>query len=343
MRIPARLALATSLLISSLSANAGGFMFAWMEHFDFVDSNPERITHMMGYEGEDNQHLQISVCISPDSAHKSELEIPLKNAITTWNQLDPVLGNTTTNDPEVSTGVLDVESVLMHEIGHCIGLAHPNLGKESGLVGSDREFAKTTPGPSGQYDLDAGPDGVIGTREDRRGDDVNVNWFRRADNDPFAYSGPFDATTFSVDVEDLPDGHDHVEIARLDVARHRGHPDDETVMNHVIRHHSTRRNLNRTDAAMIRLAMSGIDREQGTSKDYTFELYYSGVDEDCDIQVSLEGTDLGRCIISASRIDGDDNHWAISSASIRMDPSVNWHFSTVSLDELFFDRFEDQD
>ncbi len=159
-----------ALILGPMTAKAGVFLFADSQE------NPLLITHPAGYTGGDNQHLEISVCINPNSEITSELEIPVQNAITIWNELQPTLGNVIQPNPELDFNAFDVESVILHEIGHCIGLAHPNLGSESLLPATEvRHFAKalpefpTQPDPIDRYNLDAGDDNVIGTRDDQRG------------------------------------------------------------------------------------------------------------------------------------------------------------------------------
>lgn len=333
-----RMVIGASILLGLASAaHAGLFLFA--ESLEDADI----IAHPAGYTGGNNQHLTLSVCIHPDSESKNELEIPLRNSITIWNQLDPTLGNVIQPNPEMNFNDFDVESVLLHEVGHCIGLAHPNLASESGLTGDDARFAKTLKGPNDQYDLNAGSDGVIGTRDDLRGDDLNLNWFRSDTNDPFSIPAVIDASTYSNDINDLPGGHEWVEIAGRFVWQERGHPNTVAVMFQGIFNSETRRELNHDDVAMMRLGMTGTDRTQGTSKDYTYELQYGGIDDDCNITVSMEGTSFGFCSVSNNQFIGSD-HIRIGSGMIQVASTteIDWHFNDTLLDddEVFHDRFE---
>lgn len=340
MKATHAIVLAGCLLLTSSAAFAGVFLFA--EGTDNLDPNPNFITHPTGYEGGSNQHLNISVCIHPDSANKVEMEIPVQNAIAAWNELDPVLGNVTLPSAEIPSNHVDAESVVLHEIGHCIGLAHPNLASESGLSGTDRHYAKTLRGPNDEYDLDSGSDGVIGTREDLRGDDVNLNWFWDGVNDPFSMPATVDGSTYTTDTGELPSGHEWVEIAGRNVWDERGHPHTVAVMFQGIFDRETRRELNHDDAAMIRLGMSGTDRTQDTSSDYTYELQYQGVSDNCDITVSLEGDSFGICRVGARINFPIGDHGVIVSAEIQMDPDVNWHFNQVPRGIIFHDRFEEE-
>ena len=332
-----------------LAANAGLFLFVESQQ------NPLLITHPTGYTGGNNQHLEISVCIHPNSESKSDLEIPVQNSITVWNQLEPTLGNVIRPNPEMDVSEFDVESVILHEIGHCIGLAHPNLATESGLSEfKDRSFAKALPefptesDPVDRYNLDAGADGVIGTRDDLRGGDENLNWFQSGINDPFSMPSVIDASTYTVDIANLPQSGDHeyVEIAGIDVWEERGLPNTAAVMFQGIFNRETRRELNHDDAAMIRLGMSGTDRTQGTAKDYTYELQYGGIDDSCDITISMQGSSFGFCSVSATSAGLPANHWRVVSANIEVGSTseINWHFNDQLLEEglIFQDRFEQE-
>src|SRR5207244_2927754 len=106
----------------------------------------------------------------------------------------------------IPAGDFDWESAALHEMGHCIGLNHPNLATESGLTDPDRNYTKTTKGANAAYDLKDGADNVIGSSDDVRGDDVNVHWFRVSNNNPFTIAATVDSTTYSRNVASLPVG-----------------------------------------------------------------------------------------------------------------------------------------
>ncbi len=319
----------------SLSAPAGVFIFAESQ------TNPNLITHPTGYTGSGGT-LEVSVCIASDSESVADMEIPVQNVITVWNALAPVLGNTNLNDPQLASNQIDYESVLLHELGHCIGLAHPNLASESGLSGNNARYAKALRGPNNAFDLNSGSDGVIGTRTDQRGDDVNLGWFRIGVNDPFIFESVIDASTYSTDLNDLPGGHSFVEIAGLQVAQQRGLPNDEAILHQGTRSRETQRELARDDATMIRLGMAGLDRTQGTGDDYTLVLQYGGQADNCDITIRTEGEGLGLCQVGGQFLNS--NHLRITSGEITMGSAgvFNWFFNTELLGdaEIFADRFE---
>jgi len=318
-------------------AAAGVFIFAESQE------NPNLVAHPTGYSGSQS-HLTISVCIDPDSESIAQMEIPLRNVIKTWNERQPVLNNLQLSNPELPSNHFDYESVLLHEVGHCIGLAHPNLASESGVTGASRGYAKALPGPNDAFNLAAGADGVIGTRDDQRGDDVDLGWFRKGVNNPFLFEDVIDATTYGVNLNDLPAGHDFVEIAALQVARLRGLPEGEAVMHQGTRARATRRDLAPDDATMIRIGMAGRDRTQGTSDDYTYTLVYGGVASGCNITVRTEGEGFGVCSVSGSFLRPGQNHIQITSGEITIGSTAkfNWFFNQVLRGEpsIFSDRFQ---
>jgi hypothetical protein len=161
--------------------------------------------HPSGYDGLGGI-LNVTLGINPSSSFATEMEIPIRNVINVWNRLEATTGN-------VQFGVIandefDFESTLLHEVGHSLGLAHVNLASESGTSGANRNYSKSTPGTNAVFDLNAGVDGVIGSADDDRGDDVNFNFFEKGVNNPFVLNtnGVIDSTTYSTDLADLPNG-----------------------------------------------------------------------------------------------------------------------------------------
>lgn len=308
--------------------------------FSFADllQEPATITHPSGYIGEGGK-LTVSVCIDPDSESKAELETAIQNSIQHWNQLEPHQGNSQMS-PEsgVPADRVDAESVLLHEMGHCIGLAHPNLASESGLTGDKRRFARAIPGgpdsePDKGYSLNAGSDGVIATSNDERGDDVNLHWFRKSNNDPFSIADVVDASTYSVDPADLPQGHAYPAVAGAQVSTSRKLARTEAVMHQGIYYGEKRTGLGHDDVAMVRLAMAGTDRVQGTESSYALEMSYEGVGSDCDITIRMGGRSFAQCSVSGSSIA--PNHWQVTGATIEMASTshINWHFSETANEE----------
>ncbi|RMG57903.1 MAG: hypothetical protein D6722_24220 [Bacteroidetes bacterium] len=116
-------------------------------------------------------------------------------------------------------------------MGHSLGLAHVNLATESGLpAGPDRNYTKSTDGINNTFDITIGGDALRGSADDIRGDDVNLHYFRMADNDPFGLAATVDATTYSRDLANLPGGDLFATNADRDVATALGYPNTEAVM-----------------------------------------------------------------------------------------------------------------
>ena len=246
------------------SAIAGTFLFA--EDNETADV----ITHPQGYRGQ-GTNLIITVGISPSSLHGTEIALPIQNAINTWNQLIPTLGNSV-SDEKIPFNHFDFESVALHELGHCLGLAHPNLSSESGLSGENRNYTQSSRGGNNRYDLNSGNDGIAGSHDDLRGDDINLHWFRRKNNNPFTIAERIDVTTYSRNLAELPVGHTFATNGDRTVASLLGYQKTEAVMQQGIIAGEAQRTLTADDIATLKLAMSGLDRLAGTSDDYTLTL-----------------------------------------------------------------------
>jgi hypothetical protein len=299
--------------------------------FSFADllKEPATITHSSGYNGQGGK-TTVSVCIASDSESKAEMAIAIQNSINHWNRLEPMHGNSEMSPQSgVPSDRVDAESVLLHEIGHCIGLAHPNLASESGLKGEQRRYARALPGGGRDdgYTLDAGSDGVIATANDERGTDVNLHWFRKSDNDPFALGEIVDASTYSVDLNDLPTGHAFPAVAGEQVSSSRNLERTEAVMHQGIYYGEKRVGLGHDDVAMVRLAMAGTDQVQGSESSYEMELVYEGVSDDCDITVKMGGTSFAMCSASGTQVA--PNHMKVTKGTIKMASAsnINWHFN----------------
>ena len=205
-------------------AHAGAFIFAG--NTNGIDV----VTHPVGYGGSGGL-LNVEVCIAPTSPYAAEMEPALLSAIETWNARIPTTGNLLLgSNNDISSGQVDFESVLLHEIGHCVGLAHANLASESGLSGADRNYTKSTSGADGSYGLDSGADGLRGSSDDLRGDDTNLHWFHIQTNDPFDIAAIVDSSTYSRNLADLPPGDTYAANADRSVSSLLGVPNSEAVM-----------------------------------------------------------------------------------------------------------------
>lgn len=296
--------------------------------FEFTDEfNIEIITHPPGYSGQ-TEELIVTVGISPLSPHAVAMEIPVQNAINTWNQLAPTIGNVRFDEALVPRHMFDFESVVLHELGHCIGLGHPNLASESGLGGADKDFTSTTRGGNNRFDLNSGADGVIGSGDDRRGDDVNLHWFNKENNNPFVLPEIVDRTTYSQNLADLPVGHFFAANADRDLSLLLGLPESEAVMQQGIFPGEARRTLVADDIATLRIAMSGLDGRQGTTDDYTLVLQYAGFTDRADIVVGFnDAVAFSACRITGSFLPHRDDHIVIREGQISFNPGFDWFFN----------------
>jgi hypothetical protein len=298
---------------------AGAYIFAG------ESNGVDLILHPTGYTGSGGV-LNVGVCIDPNSLNKDDLVIPVRNNIAVWNELQPVASNRQSN--VLPSGYLDAESVLLHELGHCIGLAHVNAASESGLPQND--YTKATDGANNSFDVNAGPDGVIGSHDDIRGDDVNLHWFNPA-NDPFLLPipTPVDTTVYKRDISNLPFGDSFAQNGSRSVAAAMGYPPAEAVMQQGTYYRETQRELTGDGAATVRLAASGVDERAGTGDDYQLVLTYEGIatGSQCDITVIMENmSGLAYCSVGGAFIGG--GHARITSASIHLGAGYNYVFNT---------------
>lgn len=306
-----------SIVAGGMHVSAGVFQFAGdINGVDFV-------SHPTGYQGIGG-NLIVTVGISPSSPHATEMAIPVQNAINTWNRLIPTLGNIEKN--RIPQNQFDFESVALHELGHCMGLSHPNLASESGLTGINKNFTSATRGINNIFDVSSGVDGVIGSSDDIRGDDLNLHWFRKLDNNPFEIDDVVDKTTYSRALSDLPPGHLFAVNGDQNVAALLGAANTESVMQQGISSGTTRRLLSADDVATLRLGMSGLDMIAGTADDYTVTLRFDGFTDVADIVIDFDNqASFAACSVTGILIN--QNHLRITSGRISFNTEFSWFFN----------------
>ncbi|MCC6849779.1 MAG: hypothetical protein IT294_14840 [Deltaproteobacteria bacterium] len=304
--------------------HAGSFIFAGEANGANV------VTHPAGYTGV-GAALSVTVCVDPTSANAASMEQPVRNVVAAWNALAPASPNLILGaGNDIASNQIDFESTALHEVGHCLGLGHPNLSTESGLTGNDQNYTKSTNGADDVFDVDDGADDVIGSSDDARGDDVNLHWFRTSNDDPFTMASVVDATTYSRNVADLPTGHLFPTNADRTVASLLGHPNTEAVMQQGAFFDEDQRRLATDDVATFRLAMSGLDLAAGTSDDYTVTLAYAGLTTSCNIVLDFDDAQTGFAQCNAGGaflVNGQ--HVVVTSATVYFNTGYNWFFNTV--------------
>ncbi len=305
-------------LSTSTSLHAGVFVFA-------DEGNEDRITHPTGYTGTGGV-LNLKVCIRPTSSNTANMAQPVQNVIATWNEKKSSTSNLFNNLPDFFS--YDFESVATHELGHCLGLSHPNLA-EGNVLGDDRNYTAATDGVDDTFNLGIGADGVRGSTDDNRGDDGNLHWFRTSNNNPFSITSIIDASTYSRDINNLPQGHSSVTNADRTVSGLFSTPNTETVMQQGQFNNEAQRTLGHDDVATLSLAQSGLDMIAGNADDYTINLTYGGISDaaDCNINIGVDNSKTGLAVCQIQGTFIQSPHLAITSAEIYINDTINWHFN----------------
>ena len=217
---------------------------------------------------------------------------------------------------------------------HGHGLAHPNYGNESGLPSPFNDGTKSANGPNNVFDQGKGVDGLHSSKDDVRGDDQNLHWYRKGINNPGLLASIIDELTYARGLSFLPVGHLHAANAGVPVLAALGFANAEAVMQQGASADEAQRHTQQDDLASLRFTRAGLDGGQGTRDDYRTRLVYRGrvVNPQgvaCSIAVRFDNstafasTSLGSFRLSTAT----PNHWALFEARIRFNPGVNWHFS----------------
>lgn len=322
--IKAPVALAVALAYAS--AHGGTFT-------QFGGRPTDQVVYPGGYNGTGGE-LGINVCLDPaqlPAGGGAQAEQAIRNVIAEFNRMQGTAGNVSSNP---SPGD-DFEGVLLHEVGHCVGMGHTVFGpSEVGSGSASLYFPNATTGADASRNTDAGADGIRGTRDDVRGDDINLNWFQIGVNDPWApLAATIDRVTFSQDLADLPAGYNFVEVASsftpcsstADSSLLFGEAATQNTMFPVICGNNLLRRLAPDDVALLRVARSGLDGVQGSADDFTTALAYAGQTSSCDIVIKFnESTGYANCSVSAS-VSG--SRVSITTGTINMNSNVDWHFN----------------
>lgn len=292
------------------------------------------ITHPSGYNFSGTANLlEINVCIVPGSPNATAMEQSVRNIIAVYNQLLPTTGNL--RPGHLLGSQFDFESVAVHEVGHCLGQAHVNLASESGLTEPDRNYTKSTDGGTpNNFDIAPGTDGIRGSSDDLRGDDVNLHWYRAANNNPFTIDySTVDSTTYARDTDpvtgSLPIDHLFATNGDRTVASSLlSTPNTEAVMQQLTFGGEIQRTLTHDGVATLQYGMSGLDESAGSSDDYTFHLNFAT--SNCDINLSFDNAETGFAVCQAGFSLIPDQSAIITSADIFFNTGFNWVFNTIA-------------
>lgn len=327
MRRPAWIGPAVALLFGCGNAQAGTFINSQV--------NPNLRTHPQNFSGVGGDRPPIRVCVDVQANEPMAIqsEPAVRKVIATLNRLRSLGDHSYATNPatDMPASQLDFESVLLHEMLHSQGLAHPNLADESGLPPPLSLGTRSTAGANNIYEQDAGIDGLHGSADDLRGDDVNLHWFRRGVNDPGALPDVIDETTMATTLDFLPSSHRYAANAGRDVLAALGYADAEAVVHQGARVDEVQRHLHHDDVATLRLAQAGIDGIEGTADDYRTTYVYTGRQinpqgVDCEVAIRFDNS-AALATTTTSAVQIAPNHIAIWYARMRINPAVNWYFS----------------
>ncbi len=309
-------------LLNNNTSQAGAYIFAG------ESNGTNLVAHPMGYTGSNSQQLTLDLCIDASSQNKNEMKIPVQNLINTWNRLQETTGNVHQN--ALGSGKLDIESVLLHEVGHCIGLGHPNFSG-SVISGNANNSTVTTRGNNNSFNINAGADDIYGSADDVRGDDINLHWFN-LDNNPFIVIEPVDKSSFKLTTSNLPAGDNFVANADRSVSNAMGYQNTEASMQQTTFTRETQRELAADDVSTLLFARTGLDRTVNTADDYTVLLNYNGIvsnassNSNCDISITIdEPNSLAFCRTGGSFINSSNVR--ITTAEIHLGTEFNWFFN----------------
>ena len=308
-----------ALAVGAVQARGGAFLFA-EEGFE------DTIMHPIGYDGTGGI-LEVTVCIDPSAVNADAMVRPVENVVRTVNALAPTTANVRLGtDNNIPPDRVDFESVALHELLHCMGLAHPNLGV--GPEVNDPGFCASYQGPDDEWDFDPGADGVSGSGDD----DVTLAWFQAANNDPFSLATVVDRSTYSRDLGDLPDEDAFAAIGSRTVAAVSAvAPFTESVMYQGTYLDEAQRTLGHDDVAMLRLGMAGHDEVAGTGDDYALALRFGGIAAaGCDIVIDMDASKTGFAACHVGAVFPLETHGSISDAVLYFHPDAAWFFNDAS-------------
>lgn len=311
------------------SADAGAFVTVNQDE-------PDRVAHR-NYFGTGGELAPILVCIdnSVNPTLAAAAEPAVRNVVATYNRFRSLPDNTYADGAATSAPVdqVDFETVLLHEFMHANGLDHPNQANNPGGTGGYLyNDSRSSGGANGVLDRLGDVDGIPGSADDQRGDDVNLLWYPRGSNDPAVQPAVVDTTTMARTLGFLPAGQQFAANANVEVMAALGHANSEGVAVQGYLAGRVARHLHHDDLTMLRLARAGIDGIAGTADDYRAAAVFAGFYNnpqggECSTvvrfvdEVSFASTFIGLTPLAP-------NHWRlIYPTRMRFNPGVNWYFT----------------
>ncbi len=296
--------------------------------------------HPYGFTGLETA-VELKVCVD---AAALESGPTIASAIAVWEALQPVANRNcqhcTTWEGVLNTdGRLWAHSVILHELGHCaLGLDHverPRQLTSDPQTFENSSFTRSANAATVPEALDAGPDGVRGSRDDfHEGifpDPIadSVSWFKTtgtAPNDPFAIDDVIiDSNTFSRAIDEVPPGDTWAASGNLNVALLLGYLQQQSVMYGLYQPKQYFRGLAADDVSMVKMARTSLDFLAGTADDYTVDLVFVG---DCsnpaDIRVRYGPVSAGSF--------GECRNLKINYSFTPPNPLLAHHFSVNRFD-----------
>jgi hypothetical protein len=324
-----------------------------------VDCNIFIIVHPIGYTSAGiGGEIEVPVCTRPGDS--PFVQRAVDEAIRAWNELTPTTGNcidcASAGDSGPPGGVFIMETVTIHEFGHCaMGLGHTNFRDPvTGVIDSftaGKDVATN----------DAGTDTVRGSRDDIVTPDplppppnaLPLHWFRIADNDPVAIDGTvIDSSSYAIFATQLPAGSTWAANGNRYVSALLGAGDDTQNVMHAIAARNMRYlGLTADDANTVRHGMTGLDRIAGTADDYTIRLVLVDDCSNAEIEVQYEplGPQIGGLCTATLDYIGPEPpppagriHFALTALDppfsrilVQVNSEVDWG--------IFYDGFETGD
>lgn len=306
-------------IVQTTTAHSGAFIGSYKH------AKPLLITHPLGYDGS-TKTLYISVGHSSGFLFSEDMQTSIKNIIATWNEQQPSSYNLINGESEgMAFTDMDLESTLLHEMGHCLGLDHPNIGDKS-QINPTSNATLTLKGSNHYFNLLSNNDQVDGSPDDNRGNDTNLHWFNQYNN-PFMMPDSSDVRSLYINKAYLPNNDIFIANGSREFALLLGLINTEVVMQQQAFPQEIQRQLSADDIYTLQLAQAGFDRIHNTEDDYRIQLYYVGETDEADILLQPSLDNLASCRVGFNIHPQNANHAIIVSSDIYINIQQSWHFN----------------